>query len=521
MAAALGLLLVAGVESASGQNNAAPVVSTPHGQVSGVRQGRSVAYLGIPFAQPPVGDLRWRPPEAASSWQGVRDGKEFPLHCASSRNAPGALPPNFQLLYTPEFSTRTQASEDCLKVDVWVPATPAKKPLPVMVWIHGGAFTGGGGDVPIYNGASLAARGAVVVTVHYRLGRFGFMAHPELTAESPRHTSGNYGLLDMIAALKWVKSDIKAFGGDPKNVTLFGQSAGAIAIDDLLMSPDAAGLFHRAIAESGPNRLSPLPLASAEAMGLKVQTDAGVHSLAEMRAMPTTVIGAIVNPTPPDGSRGVAPVLDGEVIPANPADTSVRPAVTVPYLAGYNRDEAESATLGETVSPAEFEARVRKRFDAFADRVLAVYPHRDQAEASRSAYLLPRDYQMARLVLWAAARAKASGQHVYPYQFDHAYAGPNSARFGAFHSAEIPYVFGVLDSPGRDFTPQDHAISERVQDIWLAFARTGKPTPDAPDARAGTAKVLELGDHFGPQDAVSTPARLAVLRAIYLANPKP
>jgi para-nitrobenzyl esterase len=500
---------------------AAAVIATEQGRVSGVPDLASDAYLAIPFARPPVGPLRWRPPEAPAVWNGVRDGSHFSANCYQAP-ATGFGP------FTPEFMADGPVSEDCLYLNVWKPTGPAKN-LPVLVFIHGGGLGGGAGSIPIYNGARLAAKGAVVITINYRLGAFGFLAHPELTAESPRKTSGNYGLLDTIAALKWVRANVSCFGGDPANVTVSGQSAGAMLVNDLLMSPEAKGLFSAAIAESGTGAgIAAPPLAAAEAVGVEFAGKVGAHSLADLRAAPASTILEFSGAGPPKPGEprrlGFVPTADGKVITANPNNPRAEISVDVPFLTGWNRDEGAGLSgMTKSTSPAQFESAVRGVYGSFAERVLAAYPHANDAEATQSANLLPRELTLASLALWAEARTTTSGQRVYVYQFAHTYPGPDSAEYGAFHTAEVPYIFGVLDQQGRPFNDADRAVSEQMQAYWLGFMTTHKPTapgrPAGPPIEAGRLRILQLGDTSEVRPAVSTPERLAILKA-FIASQK-
>lgn len=490
------------------------VVSTQYGRVSGVRQGGSHAYLGLPFAQPPVGDLRWRAPAKPDGWTGVRDGSKFAANCYQAearRFGP----------YTPEFMIDAgPVSEDCLYLNVWSPAQGGSN-LPVLVWIHGGGFGGGSGSIPIYSGDRLAAKGAVVVTVNYRVGAFGFLAHPELTAESPNRTSGNYGLLDMVAALEWVQGNIARFGGDPTRVTVAGQSAGAMAINALILSPNAKGLFSRAITESGTGGGSTaIPLQEAERGGETLVGLIGTKTLADLRRAPAALIlkesgsGPPVPGAPP--RPRMVPVFDGKVVVGDPNDPTTQPIVRVPQLSGYNRDEGRGVTLGQKSTPAAFEESVRARFGTLAERVLAVYPHANDTEATQSAYLLPRDAATVTHALFGQARMQSAGRPFYPYLYEHVYPGPESAIFGTFHTSEVPYVFGILDQQGRPFTAEDRRISDEMQAYWLNFMRTGDPNgnglPTWPASRGEVLEVMGLGDRAGVRPATASPERAAVLR---------
>ena len=492
---------------------AEPVINTKAGSIRGTHQDGSDAFLGIPFAEPPVGERRWRPPEAARAWRGVRDGTDFASSCYQAP-ATGFGP------FTPEFLTVGPISEDCLYLNVWTPTKRAAG-LPVLVWIHGGGFGGGSGSVPIYNGAHLAAKGAVVVTINYRVGAFGFLAHPSLSRESASRVSGNYGLLDMIAALAWVRDHIAAFGGDPAKVTIAGQSAGAIAVNDLMVSPLAIGLFSRAIAESGSGMgVKAVPLAEAEANGEAFAHEAGATSAAALRALAADRVLALSHagpPAPGEKPRKLiyAPTLDHHVLLAEPDDPSTRPLSEVPLLTGFNADEGEIFGR-QSLTPAAFEIKVRDRYGEAAARFLAAYPHGTGEEASTSATLMARDRYMASLILWAEKRTMDNRLGIYVYLYEHPLPGTGREQFGTFHTSEVPYVFGVLDQGGRPFGAEDRMISEQLSSFWLNFMRDGDPNGSAlvhwPRNSPGQLTVMGLGDHPGPRAAVSTPARMALFR---------
>lgn len=488
------------------------IAITDTGAVRGVDGDGTDRFLGVPYAQAPVEELRWRDPLPAKHWDGVRDASHASAACYQA--APAAFGP-----YTGEFLSGPDVSEDCLYLNVWRPhaALLGKGKLPVYVFIHGGAFNSGSGNIPIYDGAALARRGVVVVTINYRLGVFGFMAHPGLTGESAHKSSGNYGLLDQVAALRWVKANIAAFGGDPAAVVIGGQSAGAVSVNDLVMTPLAKGLFRGAVAESGSGIGIPAsPLAKAEQLGMTIQQQLGASSLAQLRALPAAdVLRAATKASAPSGGARFAPVtlplapnVDGYVLAADASDASAPVASPVPLLTGFNSDEY--GLFGKPTNKAEFEEMVRERYGAFADRFLTLYPHATDQEAVAATGLIGRDRAFSSLVLWSQQRTGSAGQIVYRYFFDHPYpATPDGKTFGAFHTGEVPYVMGVLDAKGRSFTPRDHAVSAAMQEHWLAFIKTGAPgTPGQPWAPAGAAPVvMGLGDTAGPRQAVSTPER--------------
>ena len=494
------------------------MIVTTDGPIRGsVAQGVA-SYLGIPYAKPPVGAFRWRAPQPPDAWRDVRNTVQFGPSCYQDPPAP--IGP-----YEPEFLISLPMSEDCLYLNVWTPVSRTE-PLPVYLFIPGGAFLSGSGSVPIYNGTNLAAKGVVVVTVNYRLGVFGFLALPELASESDIGSSGNYGLEDVIAALQWVNANIARFGGNPSVVTVGGQSAGAMMVNDLLVSGPAKGLFARAIAESGSGMGLPLmTLSEAEDWGMGFQKAAEVADAAQLRALSAAKLNQVATAyeiarldelTSGDVAAArvlpFAPNIDGRFLDADPeGDTD--PQSNVPLLTGFNSNEASGA-VGAT--PEEFIATVRTRYGAFADRFLALYPHATAQEATASTAVLTRDRYMARLMFFSEDRTRASGEAVYDYLFDHAYPGSDPQKFGAFHTAEVPYVFGALKQPGRVFTAADHDVSRQLQTYWIRFMKTGDPNGGDlsywPKAGNSAALIMGLGDHPGARPAVSSPARLALFR---------
>ncbi|MBB6254373.1 carboxylesterase/lipase family protein [Nitrospirillum iridis] len=494
---------------------AQPTVQLNSGGIRGAEKGMVDEFLGIPYAQAPVGALRWHDPLPAKAWQGVRDATNAPPACY--QGPPGKFGP-----FTSEFLIQGPVSEDCLYLNVWKPHRADGK-LPVLVYIHGGGFGSGSGTIPIYEGGGLASRGAVVVTINYRLGVFGFLAHPDLTKESALRSSGNYSLLDMIEALKWVRANIAQFGGDPANVTIAGQSAGSAAVNDLIMSPLAEGLFQRAVAQSGSGMGIHMPsLAEAEATGVKFAEKMGAKSLAELRAVPADALQQAANvPPPTPGAKPARPTivftpnLDAIIVAGDPEDPTAPVASKVPLLTGFNADEG--TLFGNSdLTAADFAALVHERYGQSADRLLAVYPHATDAEARASYKILAQDRYMAGLVLWAQTRAAASGQSVYVYLYDHPYpASSDGQNFGAFHTAEVPYVMGALDKGGRIFTDRDRAVSGTLQAHWLAFMKKGDPTlPGNAWSRAvaGAPLVMGLGDTTGPRLGVSSEARFEAFK---------
>lgn len=495
-----------------------PVIMTDDGPISGSVAHGVASYLGIPYAKPPVGALRWRAPQPPGVWRHVREALRFGSSCYQGPPVPVGP-------YGPEFLISLPMNEDCLYLNVWTPIGGQGK-LPVYVFIPGGAFLSGSGAVPIYNGTSLAAKGVVVVTMNYRLGVFGFLALPALTGESDADSSGNYGLEDVIAVLRWVHANIARFGGNRSLVTVAGQSAGAMMVNDLLMSSPAKGLFARAVAESGSGMGLPLlTLGEAECWGIGFQKATGAINVAQLRALSSAKLYQVATAyqlaLPEEltgGEPASAPVLlfapniDGRFLSVDP-EGDARPQSNAPLLTGFNSNESAG---GPDTTPEAFTATVRKLYGAFAERFLALYPHATAREATASAAVLTRDRYMARLVLFSQARAQASGEVVYDYLFDHAYPGPDPKKFGAFHTAEVPYVFGALEEKGRVFTAADYGVSRQLQTYWINFMKTGDPNADDlphwPRAGNSAALVMGLGDHHGARPAVSSAARLALFR---------
>jgi para-nitrobenzyl esterase len=490
----------------------ARAVVTDLGEVEGARDGALTVYKGVPFAAPPLGALRWREPQPAPPWSGVRQAKSFAPACMQTGvSMPGETPP--------------ATSEDCLYLNIWTPADRPGARLPVIVWIYGGGFFNGSASMPLYWGDRLAGKGAVVVTVGYRVGPFGFLALPELTAESAHRSSGNYGFLDQIAALRWVQRNIARFGGDPARVTIAGQSAGAASVSILMASPLAKGLFARAIAESGgvfePLQLAPsYLLANAEKDGETYMRSAGAKSLAELRALPAD---ALLKGKAGDISH---PVIEPYVLPRSPYDAFVAGGENdVPILIGSNADEARSLIPDlDTVKAASFEADIAKRWGALPPPLLAAYPHSSDAEAVRARLDFERDLRFGwDIWAWARLAAMHGTQAVYYYHFNHAPPFPIHsvyADWGPSHFAELWYVFDHLDQERWAWTAADRRLADAMSRYWVNFASSGDPngaalpawprfTPDAP-------QTLYLDDpiHAGPVAGLRS---LSVFDATYSA----
>ncbi len=487
------------------------IVHTEKGAVSGVMQNGVIAFKGIPFAAPPVGNLRWKPPQPIPAWKGVLKANHFQPACMQERI--GSMLP-----WTAPFMVQGPISEDCLYLNVWTPADAPRKNLPVYVYIYGGAFQQGSSSVAIYDGANIAKENVVFVSFNYRVSVFGFLADPELSKESLHHSSGNYGLLDQIAALRWVKANITAFGGDPNNVTIAGQSAGAMSVVDLLTSPLAHGLFQAAIAESGVFLANlPMPtLSQAEKAGAAYAEQHGAHSLAELRAMPADQL--LSHPAP-----NFSPIADGWVLPTAPRSAiAAGHFADVPVITGLNADEGSmSPQYGKTPAP-EFKAQAKRIYGDFAGEFLKLYPADNDAAAHESEMQSTRDRQKVATWLWGLARSKHATTPLYTYIFTRRTPWPEHPEFGAFHSAEIPYVFLTLSIVGHPYTEEDQKLAEEMNAYWVAFAAKHDPNADRrPEWSAFSplsSTTMELGDHTGPEP-IASPAKDAFWRK-YFASPQ-
>lgn len=479
-------------------------VRTESGLVEGVRQDGLSVYRGIPYAAPPTGTLRWRDPQPAKPWHGVRKADHFAPACLQTGvSMPGETPP--------------KTSENCLYLNIWSPSRHALGHLPVMVWIHGGGYSNGSAAMPLYWGDNLARQGAVVVTVGYRLGPFGFLALPELTRQSPHHSSGNYGLLDQIAALQWVKRNIAAFGGDPDCVTIFGQSAGSDAVSILMASPLAKGLFERAIGQSGglfePFQLAPnYQLANAEREGEQYMSSVGAHSLTELRSLPAA---ALLKGKAQDVTH---PVLDGYVLAGTPYEVFVQGRQNdVPLLLGSNEEEARSLAEDlDAVTAKTYDSEISKHWGPIPKPLYDGYPHATDAQARQARLDFERDLRFG-WDMWTWARLEAThGKHpVFYYHFAHKPPFPKGTPYygwGASHFAEFWYMFDHLDQEKWPWTRSDRALASDMSAYWVNFAKTGNPNrselPAWPEFRA-TGQMLYLDDpiHAGPVADLNALAR--------------
>ena len=456
-----------------------PIVNAPAGKMEGALEGHLRVFRGIPYALPPVGPARWKPPSAPSHWSGVRKAIEF---------GPACLQPQSKIpsVYSP--AQPLPASEDCLTLNIWTPA--GARNAPVFFWIHGGALVSGSSREGMYDGAQLAGHGLVVVSINYRLGVLGWLAHPELSAESPDGISGNYGLLDQIEALRWVHRNIRAFGGNPSNVTIAGESAGGLSIMYLMAAPAARGLFFRAIAESAYMISTPelkqrrFGTPSAEESGTRLAAALQAPNLAALRAMDAR---SLADRAP---AAGYAPwgTVDGHILPRQLIDSFDRgEQAHVPILAGFNSGEIRSLMVLAPRAPAsaaDYEKMIRERYGDLADEFLRLYP---SAAMQESILATTRDA----LYGWTAERLvrkqSALGASSFLYFFDHGYPAEDAAKLHAFHASELPYVFGTFDAtpphwPKIPATTEEKRLSGAMTDYWSSFARGGRPqAADEPD----------------------------------------
>ena len=495
---------------------AAERVKTVNGTIEGVLEPSGVrAFRGIPFAAPPVGELRWKPPQPVRNWTGVRPADKFAARCMQR--------PIFG-----DMSFRSNGmSEDCLYLNVWTPAKSGTARLPVLVYFYGGGYLAGDGSEPRYDGETMARKGIVSLTVNYRLNVFGFLAHPDLTKESPQHASGNYGLLDQAAALRWVKENIAAFGGDPGKVTIAGESAGSISVSALMASPLSKGLIAGAIGESGGMinpTLAAVPLPEGEQAGVKFVAASGAPSFAALRAMPAEQLLEI---TAKPGLPRLPATIDGYFLPKSPAEIfAAGEQAHVPLLAGWNSEENPARVILGTSEPTpeNYASAVKKLYPDRAEDILKVYPGSTTEEVLQSAAALASDRFIAYSTWkWIDLHGKTGGKPVYRYYYSrprpamrpemgNAVAGlaggvvrggqpgaaPPPPPRGAVHSAEIEYAMGNLaTNKVYAWTPDDYKVSETFQAFFSNFVKTGDPNgaglPSWPAANApGGGQVMHL-----------------------------
>jgi para-nitrobenzyl esterase len=517
-------------------------VRTQAGSLTGApaRDPSVTVYRGVPFAAAPIGALRWRPPQPPIPWQGARKADRYGSTCPQSGEA-------------------AAMSEDCLFLNIWSGAVSAAAKRPVFVWIYGGGFSGGAGSSPQFDGEGLARKGLVVVTFNYRLGALGFLATPELSKESGHGASGNYGVLDQIAALQWVHENIAAFGGDPGRVTIAGQSAGAGSVGFLADSPLAKGLFQRAIAESHARyprdpelrylSISWRPLQAAENAGVKFAEAHGARSLQELRAMPwqkLIVSGNVYDEDVDTGSSAkpplFRPVVDGWVIPLSYSQTYAKGSQNdVPFTAGNNLDE--TGAVPETafahlrgqanisrpgagsphpnVTLADFRSAAERKFGALSAEFLQLYPASTDEEAALANNAAVHDNSRISTFLWANEWTRHAKSPVFTYFWTHRPPGPDHDTRGAYHGSEINYVFDNPDLANTAWSAEDRRIADTMASFWANFAANGNPNgkglPAWPAFDPRSPVVMELGDRFGPMP-IADSARFEFWKKFFLTQ---
>jgi para-nitrobenzyl esterase len=479
-----------------------PLVQTKSGLVKGIinETGSVVIFKGIPYAAPPVGDLRWKEPQPPVSWEGVRDAGKFCASCIQTR-AYSRNP------WSKEFMVQDSISEDCLFLNIWTPAKTSGDKLPVLVFLHGGGMVEGSGAIDVYNGEELAHKGIIVVTINYRLGVLGLLVHPELTAESPYKSSGNYSYLDQVAALTWVKNNISAFGGDPVHVTIAGQSAGAGSVRMLLASPLAAGLFHGAITESGSSFAGSTgggsnTLVEAEKRGIEFASYKGTSSISELRALSAREIIAVDTSKPPVRFGGI---IDGHFLTSDIMTIyNEGKQNDVPFITGMNEGEVR------------YNGEKNKAFDA-------LYPSKSKDEEVTAAKEAAQEQARLNTYLWLEFRSKTSKTNGYEYYFNRAIPWPEHPEFGAFHTSEVPYVFNNLKMLDRPFTAVDTMVADVMSSYWANFVKTGNPNGEGlPEWRAFSDKkeVMRIGENMGMIPVAASQERYDFLKE-QLLKPRP
>ena len=466
--------LLLGMQAAPAQQVSYVRLRTADGVLEGVvsTDGKVRTFKGIPYAAPPVGPLRWKPPQPVTPWIGVRKAADY---------GPRAMQGH---IWDDMIFNDAGPSEDCLYLNLWMPASNTVAKLPVMVWIHGGGFIAGSSSEPRQDGGNLSKKGVMVVSFNYRMGVFGFFAHPELAKESAHHAAGNYGLLDQVAALEWIKKNIATFGGDPDNVTIFGESAGSSSVSALMASPLARGLFHRAIGESGSligNEKPPKSRVDAEKSGVEFAKSAfSTTSLETLRALPAKYLLRAALKRPREDFR---PVIDGYFLPEDPRSIYAAGEEShVPLIAGWNRDEGNFKSYFTNDAPTlkNYIKRAQSRFGTNTETFLNAYPATTDAEAKRAA----QDFAGDRFTgyatwKWIELQLETGGSPVFRYEFDQTLPLPANAKPGteptAPHSGEIEYVFRVLSSKHLPWRREDRELSELMASYWSNFAKTGDP----------------------------------------------
>ena len=443
----------------------ASIVQTEAGTISGSANNDNTVriYKGIPFAAPPVGALRWKAPQPVTHWQGVKKCDAFAASPMQDKPVP------FAMYTVPYLIPASPISEDCLYLNVWTPAKSSSEKKPVMVWIYGGGFVSGGTACPIYYGESMAKKGVVFVSIPYRVGIFGFLAHPQLSKESGGKSSGNYAFLDLLAALRWVQQNIASFGGDPANVTIIGQSAGAFSVNALVASPLAKGLFTKAIAESGGMFSADgrtINLQTAENNGEAFVKKTGFASIDALRKMPADSLQKL------SASFAASPVIDGYVLPKDIYTIFNNDEQNdVPIITGWNRDDGFPSA---PVDSAAYILGAKQKYGALADAYLEAFPAGSKEVITKSLFALNRDNLFAwQAYTWAKLQTTNGHHPVYVYLFSQ--TAPGEEQYGAFHSSEIPYALNTLYTWKKAWSERDKKLSDIMSDYWINFAKTGNP----------------------------------------------
>lgn len=528
--AVLAVTMLTAMSFAGGQtaSRGIGVVKITGGLVEGVpgKEKSIKDFRGIPFASAPVGELRWRAPQPVAPWDGVRKVNKFGNSCIQ------------KLVYerkprTHEFMVHNDISEDCLYLNVWTPAKSSLDKLPVYVYIYGGGNVEGSTAVPVYDGEGLAKKGVIVVTFNYRLGIFGYFAHPELTAEASYHASGNYAELDVIAALQWVKANIAAFGGDPNRVTIGGQSAGSGHVFSMTYSPLAKGLFRGAIMESGVSAAVATAtvtntLSEAEKKGVEFAKAKGVASVAELRKMSWQ---EVLDPLPAAGAGTTAlfrfgAVMDGYVFAASAREVYERGRQNdVPVLTGLNRNDAEGPAPHPDIEARSFREQAQKRYGQAADDFLRLYPATTDEQAQTSYTESTWDFNRTGTSFWSEWRARTSRTNVYTYFWDHSLPGPDAGLYGAFHTSEVPYVLNTLYMSDRLFNDADRKIEDMMSSYWATFIKTGDPNGDGlphwPSTKEQPGMTMELGDKTAPIPVADSKEKQAFFEHYYSESHAP
>jgi len=486
--------------------NIRKVISTRKGKVAGSYNSKTDVYSfkGIPYAKPPVDSLRWRPPQPVNKWNDTLRAKKFGPICMQPKPRPISM-------WSREFMPPAgNISEGCLNLNIWTKKGPANAHRAVIVYIPGGGFISGSGSVPIYNGANMAQKGIVFVTINYRLGIFGFLAYPGLTNQSPHHTSGNYGLLDQIAALKWVQKNIAAFGGDPNNVTVAGQSAGSYSVNYLVASPLAKGLFQKAIAESGGTAMSPSnsiskahTLSSAEKQGERAAKMLNANNISELRNVSADSLLKIEQKI---GS--FSPIVDGYVLPKSVHDLLKNGNYNnVPVLTGWNTHDG---LIFPVKSPPAYRQSLKKRFGKYADDILQQFPATNDSIARKSQiHLNTILFAEIQSWEWMKLQNQTGGDKVYLYNFQKDVPHTaNEKDYGAFHSGEILYAYDNFHESNRPFTSTDRKLKKTMSTYWANFARKGNPNGNGvpywpPSNKQNNFQTMIFGDTVGHEQIPS------------------